>query len=279
MSQRPEGGAAWRLKVYEVIFEADTPAGKAFDILLIAAILVSVVVVMLDSVEGIASSYRDPFRRAEWVFTVLFTVEYALRLATVRRPSGYALSFFGVVDLLAILPTYLSLLIPGGQYLLVIRILRVLRVFRVLKLAQYMGEAHVLIQAIKQSRFKITVFLFTVMTIVVVVGALLYLIEGAEAGFTSIPESVYWAIVTLTTVGYGDIAPQTPVGQTLAAMVMILGYAIIAVPTGIITVELTQASRGKPREMVCTGCGSKGHDTDARHCKHCGGKLEAEAEA
>ncbi|MCK5653235.1 MAG: ion transporter, partial [Gemmatimonadetes bacterium] len=165
MSQRPEGGAAWRLKVYEVIFEADTPAGKAFDILLIAAILVSVVVVMLDSVEGIAASYRVPFRRAEWIFTALFTVEYALRLITVRRPSGYALSFFGVVDLLAVLPTYLSLLIPGGQYLIVIRILRVLRVFRVLKLAQYMGEAHVLIQALRQSRIKITIFLFTVMTV------------------------------------------------------------------------------------------------------------------
>ena len=279
MSQRPEGGAAWRQKVYEVIFEADTPAGKAFDILLIAAILVSVVVVMLDSVEGIAASYRVPFRRAEWIFTALFTVEYALRLITVRRPSRYALSFFGVVDLLAVLPTYLSLLIPGGQYLIVIRILRVLRIFRVLKLAQYMGEAHVLIQALRQSRIKITIFLFTVMTVVVVVGALLYLIEGAEAGFTSIPRAVYWAIVTLTTVGYGDIAPLTPLGQTLAALVMILGYAIIAVPTGIITVELTQASRGKPREMVCSGCGSKGHDTDARHCKQCGRKLEADAEA
>ncbi len=279
MNQPPEGGSAWRLKAYEVIFEADTPAGKAFDILLIAAILVSVVVVMLDSVEGIAASYRIPFRRAEWIFTALFTVEYALRLITVRRPSGYALSFFGVVDLLAVLPTYLSLLVPGGQYLIVIRILRVLRVFRVLKLAQYMGEANVLIQALKQSRIKITIFLFTVMTVVVVVGALLYLIEGAEAGFTSIPRAVYWAIVTLTTVGYGDIAPLTPLGQTLAALVMILGYAIIAVPTGIITVELTQASRGKPREMVCSGCGSKGHDTDARHCKQCGRKLEADTGA
>lgn len=279
MMKRLEGGPAWRLKAYEVIFEADTPAGKAFDVLLIAAILVSVVVVMLDSVEEIAATYRVPFRRAEWFFTALFTVEYVLRLFAVRRPSSYALSFFGVVDLLAVLPTYLSLLIPGGQYLIVIRILRVLRVFRVLKLAHYMGEAHVLIQALRQSRFKITVFLFTVMTVVVVVGALLYLIEGAEAGFTSIPRSVYWAIVTLTTVGYGDIAPLTPVGQTLAAMVMILGYAIIAVPTGIITVELSQASRGKPPEMVCSGCGSRGHDTDARHCKQCGRKLEADAEA
>lgn len=279
MMMRPEGGPAWRLKAYEVIFEADTPAGKAFDVLLIAMILVSVMVVMLDSVEEIAATYRVPFRRAEWAFTALFTVEYVLRLFSVRRPSSYALSFFGVVDLLAVLPTYLSLLIPGGQYLIVIRILRVLRVFRVLKLAHYMGEAQVLIQALRQSRFKITVFLFTVMTVVVVVGALLYLIEGADAGFTSIPRSVYWAIVTLTTVGYGDIAPLTPVGQTLAAMVMILGYAIIAVPTGIITVELSQASRGKPTEMVCFGCGSRGHDSDARHCKQCGRRLEADAEA
>jgi voltage-gated potassium channel len=278
MTNRPEGGAAWRLKAYEVIFEADTPAGKAFDVLLIAAILVSVVVVMLDSVEEIALTHRTGFHRAEYFFTALFTVEYVLRLLSVRRPSSYALSFFGVVDLMAVLPTYLSLLIPGGQYLIVIRILRVLRVFRVLKLAHYMGEAHVLIQALRQSRFKITVFLFTVMTVVVIVGALLYLIEGAEAGFTSIPRSVYWAVVTLTTVGYGDIAPMTPVGQTLAAMVMILGYAIIAVPTGIVTVELTQASRGKPREMVCSGCGLKGHDSDASHCKQCGKTLKAEGE-
>ena len=279
MTNRPEGGAAWRLKAYEVIFEADTPAGKAFDVLLIAAILVSVIVVMLDSVEEIAFTHGRGFRRAEYLFTALFTVEYLLRLLSVRRPSSYALSFFGIVDLLAVLPTYLSLLIPGGQYLIVIRILRVLRVFRVLKLAHYMGEAHVLIQALRQSRFKITVFLFTVMTVVVIVGALLYLIEGAEAGFTSIPRSVYWAVVTLTTVGYGDIAPLTPVGQTLAAMVMILGYAIIAVPTGIVTVELTQASRGKPKERMCSGCGLKGHDSDASHCKRCGSTLEAEAES
>jgi voltage-gated potassium channel len=275
-SQRPPAHPKWRARTYEIIFLADTPAGKLFDVALILAIVISVAVVMLDSVESIAESRRQGFRLAEWFFTILFSVEYLLRLGTVRRASGYAFSFFGIVDLLAVLPTYLSLLIPGGQYLIVIRILRVLRVFRVLKLAQYVGEARTLGAALRASRYKITVFLFTVLTIVVVVGAIMFLLEGPDAGFTSIPRGVYWAIVTLTTVGYGNIAPLTPVGQAVAAMVMIMGYGIIAVPTGIVTVELAHQARRTTRQRVCSSCGRGGHDADARFCKECGGNLEEE---
>jgi voltage-gated potassium channel len=269
----PAEGSPWRARAFEVIFEADTPWGKAFDVALIAAILLSVAVVMVDSVESVADAHRAVLRRAEWVFTLLFSVEYGLRLASVRRPSRYALSFFGIVDLLAVLPTYLSLLFPGGQYLIVIRILRVLRVFRVLKLAQYVGEARILGEALRASRYKITVFLFTVLTVVVIVGSLLFLIEGPEAGFTSIPRAMYWAIVTLTTVGYGDIAPLTPVGQTLAALVMILGYGIIAVPTGIVTVEMAHQRRKAATLRTCPRCGVSGHSQDARFCRRCGEDL------
>lgn len=278
-SWRPPEDPPWRGKVYEVIFLHDTPAGKTFDVALIAAIVISVAVVMVDSVESISASYGTAFRAAEWVFTILFSVEYLLRLFSVRKASKYAFSFFGVVDLLAVLPTYLSLLIPGGQYLIVIRILRVLRVFRVLKLAQYVGEARTLGAALRASRYKITVFLFTVLTIVVVVGSMMFLLEGPEAGFTSIPRGVYWAIVTLTTVGYGDIHPITPIGQFLASLVMIMGYGIIAVPTGIVTVELAhQARRGFP-PAVCPSCGANDHEGDARHCKGCGARLEKPEES
>ena len=273
-SQLPEGEPRWRDRSYEIIFGHDTKAGKAFDLVLLAAILVSVAVVMLDSVASIAAPYHRAFLWAEWIFTLLFTVEYVLRLVSARRPSRYALSFFGIVDLLAILPTYLSLLLPGGQYLIVIRILRVLRIFRILKLVRYVGEARTLGLALRAARYKITVFLFTVATIVVVVGSLMFLIEGPEHGFTSIPQGVYWAIVTLTTVGYGDIAPVTPMGEALAALVMILGYGIIAVPTGIVTVELAHQAQRKPSALVCPDCGSKAHDGDAHFCKACGGRLE-----
>jgi voltage-gated potassium channel len=272
-SWRPPEDPPWRVKVYDVIFLADTPVGKAFDVALIAAILVSVAVVMLDSVASISGSNRTTFRVAEWIFTLLFSVEYVLRLLTVRQASKYALSFFGIVDLLAVLPTYLSLLIPGGQYLIVIRILRVLRVFRVLKLARYMGEARTLGAALRASRYKITVFLFTVLTIVVVVGSLMFLIEGPEAGFTSIPKGVYWAVVTLTTVGYGDIAPLTPIGQTLAALVMIMGYGIIAVPTGIVTAELAHQAQKRSGTPLCPSCGRGDHQADASHCRVCGSFL------
>ncbi len=273
LAYEPVEDRGWKARTFHVIFGHDTAAGKTFDVLLILAILLSVAVVMLDTVAAL-DDYHPLFLGAEWIFTVLFTAEYALRLLSVRRPAGYALSFFGVVDLLAVLPTYLSLLVPGGQYLIVIRILRVLRVFRVLKLARYVGEARTLGLALRASRYKITVFLFTVLTIVVVVGSFMYLIEGPDHGFSSIPQGVYWAIVTLTTVGYGDIAPETPLGQTLAALVMIMGYGIIAVPTGIVTVELANQAQRKPSFQRCAGCGTSDHDSDASYCRRCGAGLE-----
>jgi voltage-gated potassium channel len=267
--QRPDPEPPWRSRSYEVIFEHDTKAGKTFDVLLIVAIMVSVGVVILDSVSAIAQPLHQAFFWAEWIFTILFTGEYILRLASVRRPAGYAFSFFGVVDFLAILPTYLSLLLPGGQYFSVIRILRVLRVFRVLKLARYVGEARTLGLALKAARYKITVFLITVLTVVIVVGSVMFLVEGPEHGFTSIPKGVYWAIVTLTTVGYGDIAPATVAGRTLAALVMILGYGIIAVPTGIVTVELAQQAR-RLASRHCSACEAGEEDPEARFCRRCG---------
>jgi voltage-gated potassium channel len=263
----------WRITLHEVIFEADTPAGKWFDVLLILAILVSVVMVMLDSVGTIQKSYGPILLAGEWFFTILFTIEYVLRLLSVGRPLAYATSFYGVVDLLAILPTYLSILIPGAQYLLVIRILRVLRIFRILKLVQYLGEARMLTQALRASRRKITVFLIVVLTLVTIFGALIYLVEDPKDGFTSIPKSIYWSIVTLTTVGYGDISPQTGLGQLLSALIMIIGYGIIAVPTGIVTVEFAQAFKRQISTQACPECSAEGHDVDAKFCKYCGSKL------
>ncbi len=262
----------WRNTLYTIIFEAESPAGKLFDEILILAILLSIIVVMLDSVSSIAAIHGDLFYTLEWIFTILFTVEYFLRLICVGRPIRYATSFFGIIDLLAILPTYLSLMLPGSQYLLVIRSLRLLRVFRVLKLAQYIGEADLLIRALRASRRKITLFLFTVLTLVVILGSLMYVIEGADSGFTSIPRSIYWAIITLTTVGYGDIVPETNLGQALASIIMIIGYSIIAVPTGIVTSEITYASKYLGGR-VCQNCSFEGNDSDANYCKRCGAKL------
>lgn len=284
-----------RRKTYEVIFGHETAAGRSFDIGLILAILGSVAAIMLESMPAVRELHGPLLRRLEWIFTILFTVEYALRLWCVSRSWRYAWSFFGVVDLLAVLPTWLSVVLPGGQALAVVRILRVLRVFRILKLAQYVGEARVLRQALRASQYKITVFVFTVMTIVVVVGSLMYVIEGPAAGFTSIPAGVYWAVVTLTTVGFGDITPQTAIGQFLAAVVMVMGYGIIAVPTGIVTVEMAGLARGgdrpgsgqneadeqgsaqvgAPAAPSCARCRRSGHDLDALHCKWCGGRLAA----
>ena len=264
----------WRLKLHEIIFEADTPAGKWFDVVLIFSILLSVVAVMLDSVSGIRENYGSWFYTVEWFFTILFTIEYILRIVCVGRPIGYITSFYGIVDLLAIIPTYLSIVLPGSQYLLVIRILRILRIFRVLKLVQYISEARLLRQALRDSRRKITVFLFTVLTMVVIFGSLMYLIEGPVYGFTSIPRSIYWAIVTLTTVGYGDISPQTGLGQFLAALIMILGYSIIAVPTGIVTVAFAKVeSKAGFNTQACPHCSAEGHDRDAKFCKYCGARL------
>jgi voltage-gated potassium channel len=267
-SQRP-----WQIKLHEIIFEANTPAGKWFDIILIGAIALSVITVMLDSVLAIRNQYGELLYYLEWFFTLLFTLEYILRLISIKQPGSYAKSFFGVIDLLAILPTYVSLIYPGGHYLLVIRLLRILRVFRVLKLVQYIGESRLLIQALKASRRKITIFIFTVLTLVTILGSIMYLIEGREHGFTSIPRSIYWAIVTLTTVGYGDITPQTILGQFVSVIIMIMGYGIIAVPTGIMTVEITQAFKSKAAIRACLNCSADTHDEDAIHCKYCGSKL------
>ena len=249
-----------RARLHEVVFEADTPAGKAFDVVLILSILASVVV-MLDSVETTHARFGVWLIRLEWTFTLLFTLEYLVRLASVRRPTAYASSFFGVVDLLAIAPTYLSLIVGGTQSLLVIRALRLLRVFRLFKLGYYLSEARVLLTAMKASQAKITVFLASVLSIAVVMGTLLYLIEGEANGFTSIPRGVYWAIVTMTTVGYGDIAPQTVLGQIAASGLMVLGYAIIAIPTGIVSAELVRTAAQQPvSTQACPACSAEGAD-------------------
>lgn len=263
----------WRHRAYIIIFEADTPAGKWFDLILIMSIVISVIAVMLDSIDRINRIYGGQLYLIEWFFTLLFTVEYFLRLICVDKPARYARSFFGIIDLFAILPTYISLFVPGSQYLIAIRIIRILRVFRVLKLVEYSNEAQVLMQALYASRRKILVFVFAVLTLVVIFGSLMYLIEGEENGFTSIPRSVYWAIVTMTTVGYGDISPQTNLGQMLAAIIMIMGYGIIAVPTGIVTSELAFARRNLKRYIMCPECSSEDHSQDARFCKDCGTKF------
>jgi len=265
--------AEWRRRLHEIIFEADTPAGRLFDIVLIASILCSVLAVMLDSVSGIRAVYGEQLYALEWFFTLLFTVEYLLRLFCIGRPLKYATSFFGLVDLLSIVPTYVSLMIPGSQYLLTIRILRILRIFRILKLAQYVGEANHLLRALANSRRKITVFLFAVFTMVVIFGSLMYLIEGEESGFVNLFEGIYYAVVTLSTVGYGDITPQTPLGKVVSSMLMIMGYGIIAVPTGIVSVELAQTKKLQVSTQSCPECSAEGHDVDARHCKHCGSRL------
>jgi voltage-gated potassium channel len=270
---RAKGDRRWRKILFEIIFEAETPAGKWFDIVLIICISLSVLTVMLDSVSSIRARYGQFLYAAEWFFTILFTVEYILRLLCVGRPTRYAVSFFGIVDLLAILPTYTGIMFPGSRSLSVVRILRVLRIFRVLKLGHHTKEAALLKKALYASRRKILVFLFVVMTLVVIIGSVIYIIEGEENGFTSIPRSVYWAVVTLTTVGYGDISPNTGTGQFLAAIVMILGYSIIAVPTGIVTVELSQAYSAKTSSQACPDCSAEGHDKDAEYCKFCGAKL------
>lgn len=264
----------WRARLHEIIFEADTPAGKAFDLILLVAILLSVLAVMLDSIEPVNARWAPLLYKVEWGFTILFTVEYFLRLICVGRPGRYATSFFGVIDFVAIVPTYLSLLLPGSQYLLVIRVLRVLRVFRVLKVVKYVGEARMLMSALSASRRKITIFLFTILTLVTILGSVMYLIEGPENGFTSIPMSVYWAVVTLTTVGYGDISPQTPAGMFLASIIMIMGYGIIAVPTGIVTAEISFAMAGsKSNTRACRECSDDAHSTGAVYCKTCGARL------
>jgi len=265
----------WRRRLYAVIYRHDTTAGKAFNLALLAAIVGSVLVVLLDSVQELHDRYGRLFLAIEWIFTILFTIEYLLRIASVHRPRHYIFSFLGIVDLVAILPTYLAIFFSGGQTFAVIRALRLLRVFRILKLSHYTSEANYLSRALKASRRKIIVFVSTVLTLVLIIGSMMYLVEGPEHGFTSIPVSIYWAIVTLTTVGYGDLAPQTAAGQVLASAVMILGYGIIAVPTGIVTAELVAADYQARTGRKCEACGHLGHDLDAVFCKRCGLNLAA----
>ena len=262
----------WRQTLYRIIFEANTKSGKLFDLILIGCILMSVSIVILESVISIRQEYGFILYPLEWMFTILFTIEYILRILCIKKPLRYMLSFFGIVDLLSIIPTYLSLFVAGTHSLNVIRILRVLRVFRILKMTKHLGEAKLLMEALHASRQKITVFLFSVIAITIVMGAVMYVIEGEESGFTSIPRAIYWAVVTLTTVGYGDISPTTPLGQTIAAMIMILGYSIITVPTGILTVELSYRPVSSSTR-ACPACGKDGHDTDADFCKYCGHPL------
>ena len=259
--------------LHTIIFEAETPLGKLFDVTLILAILSSVTVVMLDSVVSINNLLGPLFTRLEWGFTILFTIEYALRLFCLKKPVHYARSFFGIVDLMAILPSYISVLIPGSQVFSVVRILRVLRVFRVLKLMQYVDETTILAESLKASSRKILVFIFAVLAVVVVFGSIMYVVEPASSGFTSIPNSVYWAIVTLTTVGYGDITPVTALGKCLSSAIMILGYGIIAVPAGIVSVDFATHSVQKSLTQLCRNCHGSHHDQGADYCKWCGRKL------
>lgn len=272
-SKHVSHGIRWRAVLHEVIFEADTYAGKLFDILLIICILVSVFALMLDSIAGWHARYGAQLRSLEWLFTILFTVEYVLRLLALHKPRLYAKSFYGIVDFLGFIPTYISVLVPGSQFLRVIRVLRVLRIFRVLHLARYVSAADLLWQALASSRRKIVIFLITVLTLVTILGSLMYMIEGEANGFTSIPLSIYWAIVTLTTVGYGDLSPQTPLGKAIASVIMIVGYGIIAVPTGIVTAEMVHVSTKEISTQACPSCSAEGHDKDAKFCKYCGSNL------
>lgn len=265
-----------RERLWRIIFLSDTRAGRAFDIALLCVIVASVLVVMLESVESLRHDYGGVLRRAEWVFTILFTIEYLLRLWVVRRRTRYAFSFFGIVDVLSFVPTYLELFLTGSHYLMTLRILRLLRMFRVLKMAQHIGEASVLINALRASRTKISVFLFSVMALVCVEGTVMYLLEHtANSGFTNIPQSIYWAIVTITTVGYGDISPVTVLGKMMASIIMLTGFAIIAVPTGVVTAELgREMAAGRTDRRRCRECGWEGHDRRAGFCHQCGTNLD-----
>lgn len=260
-------------KLHEIIYEAETPSGKIFDIILICVILLSVITVMADSTKAISNNYPRAITSLELFFTVLFTVEYILRIYCIKKPSKYIFSFYGIVDLIAILPTYLMYILPGAQFISTIRILRVIRIFRVLKLATYIKESSVIMQAVIASKKKITVFLFFIILLVTFLGSLIYVIEGPENGFSSIPQCIYWAIVTMTTVGYGDITPHTALGKAFSSIFMIIGYGIIAVPTGIVTTEISKAVLRQENTISCPSCAKEGHDMSAIFCNRCGHKL------
>jgi voltage-gated potassium channel len=274
---RPAGG--WRARMFDVIFGTDTPAGRRFDLALVAIILLSILTVVLDSVPAIGRRYAVQMSVLEWTFTIFFTLEYIARLVCVQRPVGYARSFYGVIDLVSVLPTWISLLVPGSQVFLDVRILRLLRIFRILKLTRYVDEYTRLGEALVASKRKIMVFLSVVLMLILILGTVMYVVEGPESGFTSIPMAMYWATVTITTVGYGDITPHTHLGKAIASFMMLLGWGILAVPTGIVSAEMTSqklsrhAPRGEPR--TCSSCGSTGHDPRAQFCKDCGAGLAA----
>lgn len=260
-------------RLYEIIFEADTKTGKIFDVSLLIVILLSILLVVLESVPSIERDYHDLLKISEWVITGIFSIEYILRIWIVQKPKAYMFSFYGIIDLLSVLPTYLALIVAGTHGFMVIRALRLLRIFRILKLNRYIKEGAIIVRALRKSRIKISVFLFAVLTMVIIIGTIMYLIEGGEHGFTSIPRGIYWAVVTLTTVGYGDISPTTSLGQFFASVVMIIGYAIIAVPTGIVTAELTKQSSKNNSTQVCPHCLADDHVEDALYCYQCGKKL------
>jgi len=273
----------WKSKLHEVIYEADTPAGKLFDLLLFVLIIFSVVLVMLESIKEFDDKHHATLFALEWVITILFSLEYIARLISIKKPLNYALSFYGIIDFLSTIPLYLSYIFAGSQVLLAVRAFRLLRIFRILKLVKFIGEASQLQAALKASRTNIAVFIYVVLILSVILGTLMYIVEGDESGFTSIPRSIYWTIVTLTTVGYGDIAPQTNLGQFLATVIMILGYGIIAVPTGIVTAEFTRHKQdGESNDesttvhvntQACPNCSVEGHRDDAAHCYNCGHPL------
>lgn len=269
--------SSWRRKLHEIIYEADTPAGKLFDIVLLFVIILSIVLVMLESVKSLNAKYFEWFYLTEWVITIAFSVEYILRIVTVRRPRHYIFSFYGIVDLLSTIPTYLTLIFGGQNLFLAIRALRLLRVFRILKIARYIGESNKLVRALRDSRPKIMVFLFAVLVLCIIMGTVMHLVEGEQGGFDNIPISIYWCIVTLTTVGFGDIHPVTPAGQAIASLIMILGYGIIAVPTGIVSAEYSrETGKNVPvplNSQVCPVCNEDKHMDGAHYCHRCGSKL------
>lgn len=276
--------AKWKSKLHEVIYEADTPSGKLFDILLFVLIIISVILVMLESIDDFDARYHRTLLTLEWVVTIFFTIEYIARLISIKKPLKYVFSFYGIIDFLSTIPLYLSYILAGSQVLLAVRAFRLLRIFRILKLVKFMGEASQLQSALKASRAKIAVFIYVVLILSVIMGTLMYIVEGDDSGFTSIPKSIYWTIVTLTTVGYGDIAPQSNLGQFLATVIMILGYGIIAVPTGIVTAEIARNNKSNDKEgnngftvhvntQACPSCSAEGHRDDATHCYNCGHPL------
>ena len=273
LMRRPKN-RSWQSRLHDVIYESNTTAGKAFDVALLLLIVASIIVVMLDSITSLNREYNELFNVLEWVFTFLFTIEYILRLISIQKPLRYVFSTLGIIDLLAIIPSYLSIVFAGAQSLLVLRALRLLRIFRIFKLTHFLTEIQFLKTAINSSLKKITIFMLVVLSLVIILGSVMYLVEKGENGFNSIPDSIYWAIVTITTVGYGDISPVTPLGKLIASLMMFIGYGIIAVPTGIITTEMAMAVRTrKDKHETCPGCGKEGHDGDAQYCKFCGTLL------